>query len=268
MNACEEYIEKMILSLDGGLSEQEELALQAHLAVCEGCRCLYETYRNIDMGILGMEEAPPEGLTRSVMQEIRLEKEKARPVYYLKRMKFSLTALAACLVLLVAGRFVGTPVEVRDTASTQAQIPETMAAAADAPVVEDTALMPGHDQTDIEHAVEKTMETAQEEAEAEKMLMEDGAMLQGRIGNSEKMSAVLEALNRDGYRGDLVELFDMTEAEIYERFPQAETLLISSGDRVYQVSWEKFDLAEPDMNYGSVVSTEEIGDWVYLWIEP
>lgn len=249
MKACEEYIEKIVLSLDGELSEQEEKALEAHLGVCEGCRCLYRTYRNLDAGIQDMELEPPEGLVKSVMQEIRLEQEKTRPIYYIKRMKFSLVALAACLVLVVAGKFVSLPQEAApDTPASQ---PETMAAEPE--TMEDTAWLPAHEE---ETAGEVMAET----------VMEDEMEIQGRSLTSEAMAHVLDALNRDGYRGDLVELFDMTEKEIYEKFPQAETLLISSGDRVYQISWEQFDAVEPEMNYGTVVSTDEVGDWVYLWI--
>lgn len=265
MKACDCYIDQIILSLDGALAQAEEKQLQEHMACCEGCRCLYETYRNIDAGLFQHEEEAPEGLSKSVMQQIRLEKEKSRPIYYLKRMKFSLTALAACLVLLVAGKVFGTPDVVRDATEVQAQTPQTMAATAEAPAVaEDTALMPAYDGTAEAAMEEKTTEiTVAEAAEAQ---WDDGAMLQGRTGTSENFSAVLDALNRDGYRGDLVELFDMTEEEIYECFPQVETLVISSGDRVYQVSCEQFEQAEPDLAYGAVASTDEVGEWVFLWL--
>lgn len=249
MKACENYIDKMLLSLDGALSQQENDQLQEHLSHCEGCRCLYETYRNIDGGLLAMEVEPPEGLCQSVMQKIRQEKEKNRPVYILKRMKFSLTALAACLVLLVAGKLVGAPAVVEDAAAPQ--VHSAQSRIADAPVAAgDAALIPAHE----------------EAGENEQNIPEDDAMVQGRMAVSEDFSDVLEALNRDGYRGDLVELMDMTQEQIYERFSQVETLLISSGDRVYQVSYEQFDQVQDEMNYGAVVSTDEVGDWVYLWI--
>lgn len=79
MKACEEYIEKIVLSLDGELSEQEEKALEAHLAVCEGCRCLYRTYRNLDAGIQAMELEPPEGLVKASCRRSGWSRRKPDP---------------------------------------------------------------------------------------------------------------------------------------------------------------------------------------------
>lgn len=253
MKACEAYISHIVMHLDGTLPAEEEQALMEHLSCCQGCRTLYETYKNIDMGIAQMEEEPPSGLCQSVMRRIGQEKSKSSPLYYIKRMKFSLTALAACLVLLLAGKYVHFPQSNPETSNDE--IPKTVATLdADAPVqLDGTALIPAYDPASGENT--QTVEDAT-----------DGAMAQGRSLTTPAMRQVLEALNQEGYCGDLVELFDMTTEDVPEQFPDAQTIHLTTGDTVYQISWAEFDAVESQMSYGTVVSTEETGESVFLWL--
>lgn len=240
MSSCQDFYDSILLKVDGELDEVRDTELQEHLASCPNCRSLYAAYRDIQSGVAEMEEAPPGDLTGAVMRRISQEKKKNTPVYAIKRMKFTLAAVAACFVLLVAGRF--TPFGGDGGVQTQ----ETMAEA-QAEAVPETALG-----TVYAGEVETTLD--------------DGIMLQGRSSVSGEMASVLEALNQDGYRGDLVELFDMSEEDVMEQFPYVEKIMISSGHTVYQIPWDDFDAVEGQMSYGTVVSTEQVGDWVYLWL--
>ena len=268
MKACENYIEKIMESVDGMLSEAEEQALQAHLAQCEGCRGLYESYQNIQDGILSMEEDAPEGLTRAVMDSIRREKEKSSPIYYLKRAKFTLIALAACLVLVVAGNFVNFGSDATETVTTADVAPmEVMKAQpeepAEAPVAmaeAETALIPAYDGT-ADMAAEEPAAAEEEAAVDEEMAVEASDPILDEI------RVILAALEEEGYTGDLVQLYDMTEQTVFEEFPQAEKLELSSGHTLYRVEWTEFDAVADKMHYGYIFSTQVIGDHAYLWLQ-
>ena len=269
MKACESYIEKIMDSIDGLLNERDEQALQAHLAVCEGCRGLHESYRNIQDGILDLEEEPPDGLSGAVMSAIRQEKEKSSPIYYLKRAKFTLVALAACLVLVVAGKFVD--FGSAETASADTAVMEMRAVAEEAvpeepaevpmAVAEGAALMPAYEVGEEETAVSEAPE-----AYATEDAVEDKIGVGQTESDVETIKAVLDALMQDGLSGDLVELFGFTEDMLYEKLPETERLELSNGTMVYRVNREQFERVISGMNYGSVVSTDIPGEDVFLYI--
>lgn len=275
MNACENYIDMILESVDGVLGETEEKALQEHLSCCEGCRALYESYGNIQNGILNMEEEAPEGLSEAVMGAIRQEKEKSSSIYYLKRAKFTLVAVAACLVIMVAGKFVdfssaSTGSVASDNAAVEMRMmdaaPETEdAQEAPMALAEGAALIPAYDEEADENeefaTEEATVEAPAEAAEAED---EFGAAQEETSVSAMKM--VLSGLEQDGYSGDLVELFDMTEAQLLERFPQAEKLKLSTGDVVYRIARDDLNAVVGDLFIGNVVSTDSIGEDAFLWM--
>ena len=272
MKACENYIERIMDSIDGVLSEQEEQALQAHLASCEGCRGLYQAHRNIQDGILGMEEEAPENLSRAVMSAIRQEKEKSSPLYYLKRAKFTLIAVAACLIVVVAHSFggFGSSGAEADSSGAVLEMRAAPEAAMEAPAAEPAepeagegaAFMPTYD------AVEETEEFAVEEAapKAPETELFDEEIQEAQSDAVWVMSSVLDAMTRDSYFGDLVELFGFTEEKLYEVFPEAEKLTLSQGAVVYLVSRDAFEDVYEEISFGSVVSTDEPGEDVFLWL--
>lgn len=280
MKACESYIEKIMESIDGELSEAEELELQQHMKSCEGCRALYESYRSIQNGILDMEEAPPAGLSGAVMGAIRQEKEKSSPIYYLKRAKFTLVAVAACLVVVVAGRFVDFGAAENASADTATMEMRAVAeeaapeAPAEAPmaVAEGAALIPAYDgantgETTTEEApAEEAAESPETEAYAVEEAVEDKIGMSQPDSDIEAIRATLDALMQDGFSGDLVELFGFTEDMLYEKLPEAEKLELSDGTLVYRVSREQFERVISGMGYGAVVSTDTPGEDVFLYI--
>ena len=128
MKTCEDYIADMNLSIDGLLTPEEEQALQAHLADCPKCRSLYQSYRDIQAAIDEAEVEPPKGLAHSVMTQIHQEKVRHSPKATLKRMRFTLVAAVLALVVIAAGKYIGTPHGNTAVSST----PETAAAEAPA----------------------------------------------------------------------------------------------------------------------------------------
>lgn len=243
---CENYIEIMMRELDGEATAQEKLELRGHMMNCERCRALYETYQNIDAGIDDLEEEAPEGLTEAVMGAIRQEQAKQKPLSFLKRYKFTVAAIAACFVLVVAGRGMGmgssTPESGTMEASALARMePETAqeeAAPAEAAMpAPEAALMPAYD------------------------AVEDTAIV-GTVDHA----AVLEALQKDNRTGDLVFITGNTADDIFGLFGTIYILDIPDGYRVYRVLREDFEEVMDQLVWSDVVSTNPPGDDVYLYI--
>ena len=86
--------------LDGPLSEEEERALEDHLAHCPDCRALAEQLEQLHTGFSGLEELKaPAGFTGRVMEQIGGER-KVIPLF--RRPQFrALAGLAACLAICV-----------------------------------------------------------------------------------------------------------------------------------------------------------------------
>lgn len=273
MSACENQIEKILLSIDGELDDIQEKELQEHLAVCDGCRSLYLTYQNIQKGINDMNEEAPEGLTRSVMSAIRQEKEKSTPVYFLKRARFTLIAAAACLVLVFAGRNLDFSADTTsaETAAATGAVAEA-AFEAQMPMTE-TALIPAYDpETEAAAVAEEEMETAAETFTIAPRIGEETADEEVDAdfsvgGDLDEIRLLLEMLEQAGYTGDLVQLKDTTEEAVYERFPACEKVELSDGTTVYRVPWAAFDAVADQMNYGHVFSTSVAGEYAFLWLD-
>lgn len=270
MKSCEEYIVDMNLSIDGLLDPAEEQALQAHLATCPKCRSLYRSYRDIQDAINEAEVEPPKGLSHSVMEQIRQEKVRHSPKATLKRMRFTLVAAVIALVVVVAGKYIGTPgsnltsgtdtpaaAEAAETAET---MPETALAAApdtDAPA----EAKAGADTT--EDAAEYAAENAAPMLGAGYSAIEDA---EPTDAPSDAMWIAWNALNQDGYSGTLYSV-DTTETELFQLLPQAEIVALSSGDIVYQVSTADYQPVQSQLPAVEEMELDTPGDTVYLYIE-
>lgn len=271
MKSCEEYIVDMNLSIDGLLDPEQEQALQAHLATCPKCRSLYQSYRDIQDAIGEAEVEPPKGLRHSVMTQIHQEKVRHSPKATLKRMRFTLTAAVIALVVVAAGKYIGTP-----HGSTAASSTPEFAAAAEAPetaanqeaafgTAPEAAAPPeakaGAETT--EDTAEYTAENAAPMLEAGYSAMEDA---EPTAAPTDSMWIVWNALKQDGYSGTLY-FVDATEQELFRLLPQAEILALSSGDLVYQVSASDYQLVQDQLPAVQEMEPDTPGDTVYLSIE-
>ena len=275
MKPCEEYIIDMNLSIDGLLDPEAEQALQAHLATCPKCRSLYQSYRDIQDAIVEGEVEPPKGLSHSVMTRIHQEKVRHSPKATFKRMRFTLTAAVIALVVVAAGKYIGTPhgstaassimesgaaAEAPETAANQEAAFGTAPAAAAPPeakegaeTTEDTA----------EYAAENAAEQAAPMVGAGYSAMEDA---EPTDAPTDSMWIIWNALKQDGYTGTLY-FVDTTEQELFRLLPQAEILALSSGDLVYQVSASAYQLVQDQLPAVQEMDADTPGDTVYLSIE-
>ncbi len=249
MKPCEAFLDDIFLSLDGQLSDEEEAALQVHLAACPSCRQLYDTYRNIDAAVMEMAEEPPEGLHQAVMNSIRHEKERNKPFAFLKRGKFTLIAAVAAVVLLLVGRNVDLSFSGENSsdagsaaAEAAAEAPVEEAAEAEAPDAPEPAagqnaqLLPGYSFSG--NAGETTAEDATEEQYEEEGTLTEGAMdapesAPASEGSAYSIREVFDMLHQDGYAGDLYQLA-MTEEEFLDVAPSCQRLRLSSGLTIYR----------------------------------
>lgn len=268
MKTCEDYIADMNLSIDGLLTPEEEQALQAHLAVCPKCRSLYQSYRDIQEAIDEAEVEPPKGLTHSIMTQIHQEKVRHSPKATLKRMRFTLVAAVMALVVVAAGKYIGTPHGNTAASST----PETAAAeaaneaaanpeAALAAPPEEAAGAAAQDAAVAEDTEEDTAEYAAEAAAPPKLGAGNSAMED--TVPSDQLMIVWNAMQQDGDVGSLY-LVDATETELFQLLPNAEIVALSSGDIVYKVSASDYALVADQLPaVESMESAAESND-VYL----
>ena len=271
MKTCEEYIVDMNLSIDGLLDPEAEQALQAHLATCPKCRSLYQSYRDIQDAFIEGEVEPPKGLSHSVMTRIHQEKVRHSPKATLKRMRFTLTAAVIALVVVAAGKYIGTP-----HGSTAASSTPEFAAAAEAPetaanqeaafgTAPEVAAPP-----EAKAGAETTEDTAEYAAENAAPMLEAGysAMEDAEPTDAptDSMWIVWNALKQDGYTGTLY-FVDTTEQELFRLLPQAEILALSSGDLVYQVSASAYQPVQDQLPAVQEMDADTPGDTVYLSIE-
>lgn len=257
-------VSMLIQSVDGELSEQEEQVLQAHLTHCEHCRSLYLSYRNIQQGIIELEEEPPEQLKNAVMNRIRMDQEKKRPIYILKRMRFTLIAAAACLLLIFAGQKLSfSSDQIADSTVAESNAATPMM------IMDDTELRPAYDPQGEEaqaSSITRGVQTAEAEigdAEVAEDCESVGIYPEDDI---EALQAVLEVLENDGYAGDLVEILDASEALIFEKFPNAEICILSDGTQVYRVAGEDMEAMVESLSIGYVVSTSLSGTDAFLYL--
>ena len=277
MKPCEEYIVDMNLSIDGLLDPEAEQALQAHLATCPKCRSLYRSYREIQDAIVEGEVEPPKGLSHSVMNRIHQEKVRHSPKATLKRMRFTLAAAVIALAVLAAGKYIGTPGS-NMTSGATADTAEAAAAEAPETAVNQEAALGAVPEAAAPPEANEEAETAEDTAEyAEENAAEQAAPMVGAAYSAmedaeptdaptDSMWIVWNALKQDGYTGTLY-VVDTTEQALFRLLPQAEIVVLSSGDTVYQVSASDYQLVQDQLPAVAEMDADEAGDTVYLSIK-
>lgn len=254
MRACESYIDLMMRSIDRDTTPQEEAKIQNHLAQCETCRALYETYRALDAGIVAAEEEPPETLTRAVMNSIHAEQRERSPRHLLKRFRFTAVAATAAILVLVFARFQPNVLSVTsDSMNTSPemevvvpQVEAELRASAEAPESQDTVLARAADiqEEPLEEAAD--VECSPEEVETP-MAAADGdatAVAAAEEGaDKTTLSQVTDSLRAMGLHGDVLLVSGILEVELMNLFPEVAVIELETGETVYEVLAEAVELA-------------------------
>ncbi len=103
MDYCEAYAEAISAAVDGALSPEEQAALDAHLAVCPGCRALLHDLQTIHAAMADLPPVEvPDGLCGRIMDAVEQEKIVPLPAKRPARRKTWL-AVAAMAALVLAG---------------------------------------------------------------------------------------------------------------------------------------------------------------------
>lgn len=105
---CNEALTLISGHIDSSNTEQEEAALQAHLAECADCRALLKAYEDINGNVAELNVPAPEGLVSSVMEKITTPaKTKSRSPW--RSIGMSAGLVAAVLVLLIGTKTIKLP---------------------------------------------------------------------------------------------------------------------------------------------------------------
>ena len=240
---CEAYIDLMMKSIDGEASEEETAALHAHLAECEVCRGLYESYLAVDNAVNSTEEELPEQLTYAIMNSIRREQAQNRPKAWLRRYRFTAIAAVAAVVILAAAKL-GENVSVKsDLTDTGADM---VAAAQAETVAEEAAEFRSGDAAPAE-AMEEAIEMpadaegiAAEKAMPSKAQAEDQYTQSGSEFFSE---ARIEAMEEAGFYGAAIRISNMSSWQLKELMPDILEIELSTGDTAYQAESDAVDAA-------------------------
>ncbi len=99
---CSEVLTLLSGHIDTTNTEQEEAALQAHLAECADCRTLLKAYEDIDANVAELSVPAPENLVSSVMDKIKEPAKKTRSPW--RSLGLSAGLVAAVLVLVIGAR--------------------------------------------------------------------------------------------------------------------------------------------------------------------
>lgn len=99
---CEQMTVLLSAWLDGELSREEEVQMQAHLEQCAECRALFEQLQALHTSFSELEElSAPEGFAQGVMDLVRAEEApKVVPLFKRPAVR-SAVGLAACALLCV-----------------------------------------------------------------------------------------------------------------------------------------------------------------------
>ena len=254
MKACESYIDLMMCSIDRETTPQEEAELQNHLAQCERCRALYETYRALDAGLQATEEEPPENLTRAVMNGIHAEQQERSPKHLLKRFRFTAIAAAAAILVLVFARFQPdvtsvTRDSVNTSGNTEAAVPQVEAefiAPADVPEAQEPSLARSGEiledaveEAAVEECAPEEPETTMEPADGDAATVTAAEADFGEIN----LSKLAESLHAMGLPGDVLLISGMTGEELTALFPKSSAITLETGEILYEVPAEEAELS-------------------------
>ena len=124
---CETALLYISGHIDGVNTEEEELALQAHLSGCAECRAVLAAFAEAEAGLQELEVRPPEGFAKGVMYRIGQQTGTEKK----SRFRFfgpgtAIGAVAAILVLMLGTGLIKLPTH--KTASPEAAADEAMPA--------------------------------------------------------------------------------------------------------------------------------------------
>ena len=144
---CEDALILISGALDGTNTDPETVQLREHLENCEACRALQEALQRIDLDVHTLCEPVPEGLCDAVMQSIRKENEKKRPLRRWRNL-----AIAAGLVLVIGIGAMALPRTDSQTEASEMMMARNMAmpaeyAVQEAPVYDSETSLFTYDQT-------------------------------------------------------------------------------------------------------------------------
>lgn len=127
--SCEEALVLLSGHIDEYNTPEEEAALQAHLAQCEGCRQLLHELMQAERVLGSMKEMAPADLCDGVMAQIRKETRKSA------RRRWSSLAVAAVLALVI-GAAATIPDTEENGLAVASQAPEIVAMSRSLPAVD------------------------------------------------------------------------------------------------------------------------------------
>lgn len=114
MAECEKYIEQISALVDAELSDEEEAAVLEHIAECQDCHAVYESFCEIVKCMPQITVEPPSKLKDSIMHNIRAEEKARKP----RPSVFRYVGLAAVFALVMLAALNGG--KVSNTGSTEA----------------------------------------------------------------------------------------------------------------------------------------------------
>lgn len=264
MKACEEYVALMMLCIDGEASREELDSLYVHLEKCDACRALFESYLAIDEAVKGVKPEPPEQLHAAIMNNIHREKVQNQPKGWLKRYRFTAMAAVAAVIVLVAAKSGTKPAFRFDTfgaesaqtaAAAEAAVPAEFGMSAGSNTVtaesqmieakiqgampEENAVAEDEAVTEAAEAIEETETACDTSAQAAGVAPEVPAEVPSIDFSEEQIQAMDEA----GFCGIAACVMDMEPNQICTLFPEAQEILLATGETVFQVDAELVDTA-------------------------
>lgn len=127
MSQCQEMFYLMNLELDGEISAQEQLQLNAHRATCPQCAALSEELRQMQIAVQSLDEIEvPEGFSDRVIERIQQETAPAPKVVLFRKKLVRYGSLAACGLLCVGLYQSGIFQIASDTSSSSSSLPSAM----------------------------------------------------------------------------------------------------------------------------------------------
>lgn len=101
MSKCENYLDLISAYADGELNADEAAELKEHLAVCDECRSILETYRAISHEMLEDTEDVPEGFSEGVMAKVSEYENAGRSKKKILRITGRWIGIAACIAIIL-----------------------------------------------------------------------------------------------------------------------------------------------------------------------
>ncbi len=267
MQACEEYIDLIMRSIDGETTGQEETSLQMHLMSCPGCNALYDSYRMIDDGIYAAQEEPPAALTDAVMNSIHREATQFCPKSRFRQGRFTLIAAAAAVLLLVFSRLGGSFAPPAVTGSSQVSAePQSMVSAEFRQAAEDPEPAETLEAPEPEPEMATVWDTEEPDDQPDTAPTE-GATDMGEIHANVHMAqanTLREQLEEAGCYGTVYVLSGICLDELEALLPDFEIQTLSDGRTVYGTTVEAVD---PLLDSLPISESFQIGDgeaWLIL----